>query len=67
MSADNRSVTLRGQNKIFGTIGIQIFRHDLNYYYLEYRGVQWSRPTLTELCQDFIYHLVESREAADNG
>lgn len=63
-NADNRSVTLKGQNKIFGyeESGIQI-HHDeeLGYYYLDFEGTRWAKPTLTKLCQVFVKHLIESR------
>jgi hypothetical protein len=63
--ATNRGVTLVGQNRIFAAIGVEIFHHELNYYWCDFRGDRWKRPTLTQLCQDLLRHIYE--EAMLNG
>ena len=58
-NATNRALTLAGANKIFEVIGLEIKQHpELNYYYCDYRGCRWQKPTLTALCQDLVvFHM----------
>lgn len=55
-TANNRALTLAGANKIFEAVTLEIHHHDLNYYYTEYQGHRWERPTLTDLCRALVRH-----------
>ena len=62
-TANNRSLTLAGANKIFEAIGIEIAKHDLGYYYCDYLGRRWQRQTLTELCVALVKEYMQPNHA----
>jgi hypothetical protein len=55
----NRAVTLDGANEIFSAIGVQIYHHELGYYYCEFDGKTFQKPLLKLLCKEVLVYIVK--------
>jgi hypothetical protein len=63
-SANNRSLTQNGANKIFNHIGIHLYRDPLGFWYSQGHLCR-EAPTLTALCQVLLEDLISIKEQSE--
>lgn len=57
MQKNNRSLTLDGLNQVFRIVGIYIEKHELGYYYANYKNTEVRGKTLIDVSQALINKL----------
>ena len=63
MPKNNRSLTIDGLNQVFGIVGIYIEKHELGYYYANYKNTEVRSKALIDISQALVTKLSQNNNA----